>query len=169
MTNFDKLFNSITNTVKTIDLELKDTNKTGIFFAPELYTAFRIGQDITKNKQHIFGQDDIEWLREQSLGNGGISDIVFEASDRKIVIEVKIKSTGYSYEADFIKLLKLPSSYERYFLALMDSFEDEIDGRPGYVLSKMQENIQGHLEEVIPTGYSSYKKTVNCHIHLFRL
>ena len=169
MTNVDNLFSSITNTVKAIDLELKDTNNTGIFFAPELYTAFRIGQDITKNRKHIFGEQDIKWLREQSLENGGISDIVFEASERKIVFEVKIKSTGYSYEADFTKLLKLPSSYERFFLVLMDSFEDKIDGRPGYLLSKMQENIQIHLEEIIPTGYSSYKRIVNCHIHLFRI
>jgi hypothetical protein len=65
--NQDNLFNSILNTVFKIEHELNDLKPSfGIFLAPELYLAFEVGKEIYKNRNSIFGKEEIKWVREKT-------------------------------------------------------------------------------------------------------
>ena len=104
MTNKQELFNTIMSSIQEIENELHGVDK-GIFFAPELYIAFKMGFSIYQNRKNIFIGEKVEWLRETSFSKGSIADIAFEVDDKKCVFELKVRSTGPSYESDINKLL----------------------------------------------------------------
>ena len=169
MTELPALFQTIKKTVLTIDTELNTTNKTGVFFAPELYLAFCIGRDIYKDRVNIFGTEDIEWLREINLGNGGPSDIYFKTGDSNIIVELKLRDTGYSYQADIEKLNRLPATDEKFFCVLVDTIENKYDGRLDNLQSKYENEIINIGHHSFPTWNNWYSSQVHCHLNLYKL
>lgn len=168
MTELPALFQTVKTTILTIDTELKSTNEKGIFFAPELYTAFCIGRDIYKDRLNIFGTHDIEWLREFNLGNGGPSDIVFKNTNYHVVLELKLRNTGYSYQADIEKLKKLPVTDEKFICVLIDKIPDKYDGRLDYLKSIYENEIVNVGHYSFPTWNNRYPK-IDCHLNLYKL
>lgn len=166
MTNKEKLFNTIKSSIQEIETELHEVQK-GIFFAPELYIAFRIGLAIYKNKQNIFKGEKVEWLRETSFAKGSIADIAFEVDDRKYVFELKIRSTSHSYEADINKLRTLTNVDEKYFVALVDCFLNGDDGRLPILTNSVAP--EAHFKDEITTHYSPYEKDVKCEVHMLQV
>ena len=169
MTELPSLFQTIKTTILTIDTELKTTNNTGVFFAPELYIAFCIGRDIYKDRLNIFGTHDIEWLREINLGNGGPSDISFKTADNHIVFELKLRDTGYAYQADIEKLKKLPVTDEKFVCVLIDTIADKYDGRVDYLKSKYENEIINVGNHSFPTWNNRYSSKIDCHLNLYKL
>ncbi len=169
MTELSALFQSIKSTVLTIDTELNTANDTGVFFAPELYIAFCIGRDIYKNRLNIFGTQDIKWLRETNLGNGGLSDISFKTADNHVVIELKLRDTRYAYQADIEKLKMLPATDEKYFCVLVDTIADKYDGRADYLKTKYENEIINVGHHSFPTWDNWYSSEVHCHLNLYKL
>lgn len=168
MTNLSVLFQTVKTTILTIDTELKTTNKTGVFFAPELYIAFCIGRDIYKDKVNIFGTYNIEWLREISLGNGGPSDISFKTATNNIVFELKLRNTGYAYRADIEKLKMLSVTDEKFICVLMDTIPGKYDGRADYLKLKYENEIINIGHYRFPTWNNRYS-SIDCHLNLYKL
>jgi hypothetical protein len=167
--NTAKIFETIKTTVKTICDDLKDTNGTGIYFSPELYVAFCIGKEIARKKQTIFGAENVEWLREINLGNGGPSDIAFKTADTYTVIELKLRDNVHSYKADIEKLKKLPETTTKLFCVLLDSFSAENDERLKALETDYKEEINriGHFS--FPTWNNWYKKQIFCNVNLYQV
>ncbi len=167
-----KLFDSIKSVVLKVEADLYGINETGIFFAPELYLAFEIGKALLKEKEAIFGTNDLEWIRERNLGNGGPSDLIFQSKDRKdfVVFEFKIASTFHEYERDIIKLQKLLSNdeitYHKFFVALIDHFPNKYDGRIDY-LEKSGLLCLGNKD--FEVKHSGYAGNVNCNLVLYEV
>lgn len=168
MVKHDVLFETIKNTIFSIDSELKEVNNTGVFFAPELYIAFCMGRDIYINREVIFEDSNVKWRRETNLGNAGLSDIAFESRNCTVVIELKLIDTWDYYLRDIEKLKRLPSGYEKFFCVLIDKIKDD-DGR----LKKFAELSEN---EVITIGrhdfhtlYSPYKAKTYCDLNLFKV
>ena len=166
MTNKQELFNTTKSAIQEIETELHYVDK-GIFFAPELYIAFRIGLNIYKNRKNIFKGDKVEWLRETSFAKGSIADIAFKVDGKNCVFELKIRSTGPSYESDINKLRALTGVDEKYFIALVDCFVNGEDGR----LPVLENSVvaDSRFKAIIPTSYSPYNTPVNCEVHLLQV
>lgn len=79
----------------------------GIFFMPELALAYASGKAVIEKKTEIFGQTKVRWIREQNVGAGGPSDLIFDLGDNdvKIVVEFKMRSGVDGYLADIRKLI----------------------------------------------------------------
>jgi hypothetical protein len=169
MTELPALFQTIKSTVLTIDTELNKTNETGIFFAPELYTAFCIGRDIYHDRLNIFGTQDIQWLREINLGNGGPSDISFKVGNTHIVVELKLRDTGIAYQADIEKLKRLPATDEKFFCVLVDTIENKYDGRLDNLKSQYENEIFNVGHHSFPTWNNWYSSKVHCHLNLYKV
>lgn len=165
-TNKEQLFHAVTMAVAEIENELHEVEK-GIFFAPELYIAFKIGLNIYKKRKNVFNGNKVEWLRETSLTKGTITDIAFLVDGKKCVLELKVKSTDDSYVADLNKLLSIVDTDERYFIALMDCFLHKTDERLPTI--ENFPNVVSRYKATLPTTYSTYKNPVNCEIHLLQV
>ena len=166
--NINKLFNNIVDTVWDIEKNLKSTNNTGIFFAPELYTAFYIGINILKDKNKIFGNLKVEWQRETSLGNGSISDIIFKSDESYTIIELKIRDNIHSYKTDIAKLQSLGKKGRKFFCVIVDSFSSTNDNRL-IELEKDTETIFRVGRFAFPTWNNRYKQKVFCILNLYSI
>lgn len=166
--NSNKLFSCIKDTVLKIESDLQSTAEKGIFFAPELYTAFSIGCDIKKNSNEIFSAP-AEWLRETNFGCGGPSDIIFKVGSEYCFIEVKLRSTYDAYRADIQKLKQLDIAHTKLFCVLLDSFTPANDSR----LTKLEREYAGSLLQIghhwFPTWDNWYKKPIFCNLNLYRV
>jgi|688.fasta_scaffold211766_3 hypothetical protein len=167
MTNKKELFETIQFAIQEIEYELRALDK-GIFFAPELYIAFKIGLNIYKNRKSIFFGKNAKWLRETSFAKGTIADIAFEVDGTKCVFELKIRSTGSSYESDIKKLQALKDINEKYFIALVDCFDEGEDGRIP-ILDTLSAP-ERHYKSIIETNYFiNYKKPLHCELHILEV
>ena len=165
--NSFNLFNSIKETVLKIDIELKQINNTGVYFAPELYITFCIGKDILQNQQSVFNTTNVEWLREINLGNGGPTDIIFKIGDKYTIIELKIGDNIHSYKRDVEKLKRLSINAEKFFCVLLDSFTDTNDNRLIELESQYGNIISKIAHYQFPTWNKFYKKQIFCNINLY--
>lgn len=169
-TNQEKLFTCILDTVLRIENDLKSVNSTGIFFAPELYLAFEVGKELYKKRIHIFGDNDIEWVRELNLGNGGPSDLILQSENDTYVFEFKIADKWNSYERDIAKLKALKNSgnksFYKFFVALVDHFPGKKDGRLDFLENSGLTCLGSNS---FPTKFSSYKSDINCFLGLYQI
>ncbi|MDI1324854.1 MAG: hypothetical protein PSV36_19075 [Algoriphagus sp.] len=166
-----KLLATIISVVQSIELELKELNGTGIFFVPELYLAFQIGKTFFTNQKSIFGTEELKWVREKNLGNGGPSDLIFETPNETVVFEFKISSTWNSYAADIRKLQRLETrdsmEFHKYFVALIDTFRGKEDPRLSNL--KQELGVEPIASVTIPVNYSRYKSEMDCLLALFKI
>ncbi|MBY5950538.1 hypothetical protein KUV23_06110 [Algoriphagus marincola] len=127
-----ELFNIIFKVANDLEEEFFSLNNTGIFFVPELHYVIEVGKAIYKNRKKIFGTDSITWTREQNMGNGGPSDLIFQVDSVPVIFEFKMRSKWQAYIADIEKLKKLKQPDRRnhlYFIALSDFFRNREDER----------------------------------------
>ena len=124
-----QLSNVTKDCITEIQLDLLKINDTGIFFAPELYIAFKLGIAYSNHKLEIFGIDKVEWLRETNFRNGGPTDLAFKNENSIFLFELKIASKLEKYVADIKKLKRADSNFKKYFIALADSFSEFSDNR----------------------------------------
>lgn len=166
--NPQNLFNCIRETVLTIDTDLKATADKGIFFAPELYTAFSIGRDIKKNSESIF-ISPAEWLRETNFGCGGPTDIAFKVDNHHFFVEVKLRNNISAYKADIEKLRRLDNNSVKIFCVLLDSFTPQNDSR----ITELEKQYSGSLHHIghhsFPTWNDWYIKQVFCNLNLYSI
>ena len=165
----DLLFETIVSTVKGIDTELKALCGESIFFAPELYVAFRIGMEVTKEAKRR-GINGYKWMRELKETSTGPVDIVFQASGENIYVELKLADTYHEYEDDIQKLLSIPTpDAKKYFCVLLDSFSPENDDR----LIRLEEEFRDRIvaKDNLPgfEAKTGYKKQTYCCINLFQV
>ena len=165
--NTSNLFNNIKKTVLKIEEELLHINKTGVFFAPELYIAFCVGKDIMQNQQQIFNTTNVKWCREIDLNNGGITDIMFEIGNKQIVIEVKIRDDIHSYKRDIEKLNRLKTNSQKFFCVLLDSFAETNDKRLIELENFYGNSISKIGQHAFPTWDVIYKKQIFCNLNLY--
>jgi hypothetical protein len=131
----DNIFNIIKRVIKQEEAELKALCGKGIFFMPEIALAYAIGKEIYINRELVFGNNDVEWLREVTFDKaGGPSDLVFKLPtyDDKYLfwnIEFKVADTKDSYLNDINKLKRLPDDHEGLFCAITDSWLNKPDER----------------------------------------
>ena len=161
------LFNSIKNTVLKIEKELKQTNNTGIYFAPELYITFCIGKDIKQNQQSVFNTTNVEWSREINLGNGGPTDLIFKIGSKYTVIELKIRDNIHSYKRDIEKLKRLNLNAEKFFCVLLDSFTPTNDGRLNELEKEYPNTILRVGHHPFQTLDDRYRKQIFCNLNLY--
>lgn len=145
----------------------KIANK-GIFFMPEIAFAYTCGKEIMRSRREIFGTENVRWLREVNLGNGGPSDLVFELNDnKKLVIEFKAAHdhTYYDYHQDIKKLsiLKDPN-ITKVFCALIDTFTSKLpdDGRQRKVTRLQDINVEPIFQKSFPTLQNKYVNEISC-------
>jgi Holliday junction resolvase-like predicted endonuclease len=162
------LFDTIKNTICTIENELKNLDNKGVFFAPELFIAFCIGKDIFISRENIFGTQKIDWLRETYLGNGGPSDIIFKKDETYVVIELKLRSTIDAYKKDVEKLKKLPEAYEKFFCVLIDQIPENIDGRADRLETVYGSQVEKIGHYFFPTWPVTHKN-IDCHLNLYKV
>lgn len=115
-----EFYNLIFNTIKKEEEELQLLDMS-IFDAPELYITFLIAKKLRKS--------GFNTQREIRLHNNGITDIYIENENNKIAIEFKLKNTLSSYISDILKLKSLDKEYKKYFICLVDSFNEKTDPR----------------------------------------
>ena len=132
------IIEQILESILEIDKELKSINNKGIYFAPELFIAFHVGKSIYKKREQIFSTKDIEWERETRIPGYGIFDIAFKTGNtRKVVIEIKLISTGNSYKRDIEKLKSLDKNILKLFVVLIDAEASE--GHDGRIITLKKE------------------------------
>lgn len=163
--NQESLFKTISEIAESLESELYLNYRKGIFFVPELHFAFEVGKAIFEKRNEIFGLEQIEWLRETNLGNGGPSDLVFKVGKEWAVFEFKISDTWKAYEKDIKKLQNLSEiegfKGKRYFVALVDAFPGKQDGRMDY-LKNLDMPWLGRKS--IEVNYSRYVQKINCEL-----
>jgi len=132
------------------DSVLKDIANQGIFYMPELAFAYSCGKAIMIEREYVFGDLSPVWKREEDLGNGGPTDLLFELPSGKcIAIEFKLRAREDSYVRDIEKLLRLDSEkYVIAFCALVDTFSSKVpdDGRVGRVEAFSKAKVVSLLE-----------------------
>ncbi len=163
------LFRTIRHTLEAIDLDLSNSCGKGIYFAPELFTSFRIGQEIVRNRELIFGNRKINWLRETRIVETGIHDLVFELNDTTIVFEIKLRGNIEDYRSDVFKLSKLPLAHRKYYIVLLDSFTEENDSRLTRLESELQETMVNIGHASFATWNNWYKKQVYCNLNVYQI
>lgn len=95
-----------------IEKELIELNGKGVYFVPEQHIAFLHRKGSNENRKTIFGEDvNVERLHEKKLGEkklgtgyGGVTHIIFRESGKNIAIELKLRDSAVSYNADVEKL-----------------------------------------------------------------
>lgn len=167
--NTEELFKTIVMTIEGIEADLKKANATGIYFSPELYVAFCIGKEISRNSQSIFGTNNATWLREVDLGNGGPSDIVFKTNDHLTVLELKLRGTFDAYKADLEKLKRLKMPCDRIFCVGVDCFSATNDDR----ITRIEQEYAAEIHKIghfsFPTWNNWYQRQVYFNLNLYRL
>jgi len=167
--NNELLYLTIFATLENEDKELTKLTGQGIFFAPELHVAFILGKEIKKNDTEIFGHNNVEWLRETTFGDTGPSDFAFKADDKIHVFELKLRDTDKAYFEDIEKLKKLDNSFEKYFLALVDSWEKDKDKDPRIISleKKYPELTRVSKIKGFSTNQDRYKSKICCTVGLW--
>ncbi len=165
------LYQTILKSLKLEDAELTDLSGQGIFYAPELYVAVVIGKAIKKLDKEIFGAP-VKWIRETDFGNGGPTDFAFELGNSNIIaFELKLRQTVQSYKSDIEKLNKLDSSYAKYFIALVDSWEKDKgkDGRIDRLEEEHPEIKRVATFDGFPTAQERYAGEIRCNVCVWRV
>lgn len=139
-------YNLFYNRLLQEDRELTDLTGQGIFYAPELYIAFVLGKEIKKKEQLIFGQEDMRWIRETDIGAESPTDFAFVKEGKQFAFEMKLRSTYHAYGRDVDKLMTI-ENYDKYFIALADTYEDEKtnDGR----LRTFEKEQAGKIKRIV--------------------
>ena len=142
MTNkINNLCNTISYTVCRIDSELKEIDKKGIFFAPELHIAFECGKAITVNGPNIWGEKQYNWKRETKFEKYGLADLCFEGDTVNSGDadphsgDVDPPPGGFLFWT--AKIGKLSNKLKNYFLFLNDSPFSSILNEPFINLSRI--------------------------------
>jgi len=128
-----------------------------------------------KNKREIFGDIIPEWQREEDLGNGGPTDLVFEYENKeRIAIEFKLRDTHDAYIKDLDKLDKLDSrNIAKIFCALTDTFTSNLphDER----IQVVEKHFKGRLKSLLKpnrifsTIQNWYQRDVTCIVCVWAL
>ncbi|MEW6061904.1 MAG: hypothetical protein AB1600_08195 [Bacteroidota bacterium] len=165
---------AIVSYAKREDNELKRLCSKGIFFMPEIAFAFGVGKEIYRNRSHIFNGLNLEWKREETLGNTGPIDLVFKIDGNYCIpIEFKIRQTSDAYISDVRKLIALyTQKCFPVFCALVDAFEDNVtfDSRITLLEKEFNNNLTrlGDIES-FSTWNDRYKKPIRCEIGVWQI
>jgi hypothetical protein len=156
--NETNLFDSIKKAVTDIEFDLLQVNGTGVFFAPELYIAFRIGREIFLERDFIFSADksSIYWKRETSLEGAGPTDILFEHGNEKTIIELKVGDSVNSYYKDIDKLRNANKKYAKFFCVLLDTIVGKDDGREKAIEKYLRGNERDCFTLIFRTNSNRY-------------
>lgn len=168
--NEEFTYNLIFNLLQKEDAELTKLTNKGIFYAPELYIAFIIGKELKKNENQIFGEN-VEWQREISIGTVGPTDVAFVGNLKSYAIELKLRDTVDSYSADIKKLQGLPNNYVKYFIALIDSWDNDSENEFRITeLEKEYPTINRISEfKTFVTEQERYKRLVCCNLAIWKI
>ena len=138
----------------------------GIFHMPELAFAYQCGRAIMENSSRLFEGDRPVWVREEGLGNGGPTDLVFKFDDgNKIAIEFKLRDTSHAYIADIKKLSRLDDNNTlRLFCVLADVYEKDLsdDGRLNAVENCSGIDVEKICKDVFLTKQHRYSSPIYC-------
>lgn len=145
-----KIAETIVKVAIDVDKILYKIANEGIFFMPELAFAYAVGKAVMEKKTDIFCGRKITWCREESLGNGGPTDLIFKYEEGEkgcIAIEFKLRDTDESYGKDLDKLSNLDSNVPttRIFCALIDVYEDFERRKKDARLILMENYDKAHL------------------------
>lgn len=162
----DRIAEIIYETAISEDKELSLIANQGIFHMPELAFAYQCGKAILKEAHTIFDGLNVTWIREENLGNGGPTDLVFKLENGDtLAIEFKFRDTTTSYEKDIIKLCKItkPNTL-KIFCALIDVFDSKLpdDGRQRYIESLTGYRVIPLLKKSFSTKQNWYKSDTSC-------
>jgi len=163
------LYDEIFKLLEKENTELEKLTGKGIFFAPELYIAFILGKKIKEKEQKIFGKQ-VEWLREVNFGNIGPTDLAFKTENEIYVFEIKLRETYFKYINDINKLNELDNNYKKYFLALVDTWESQLNDDKR--IKKIEENsssLQAINIKNFQTKQDRYDGNISCVVGLWRL
>ncbi len=168
--NSEILYNKVYEVLKNEDKEFSILSGQGIFYSPELYVAIIIGKIIKANEFLIFNQN-VEWIREKDFKNGGPTDFAFQLGDKIVAFELKLRQTIHAYKADINKLKKLDSNFEKYFIALVDSFETDKENDPRIT------KLENHFPEIkriskfksFKTSQDRFKSQIMCTVCIWKV
>lgn len=148
------------------NLALKEIASEGIFHMPELAFSYQCGKEIMREAKSIFGNLKVDWIREEDLGNGGPTDLVFKIENGEVLaIEFKLRDTAKAYEKDIIKLCKIKDpKTTKVFCALVDVFNTKLpdDGRQKYIESLPDYQVKSLGKKSFDTIQKTYKGQVSC-------
>lgn len=161
-----KIAEIICKTAVSENTILREIANEGVFHMPELAFAYQCGKKIMQESNSIFDGSNVKWIREENLGNGGPTDLVFKLENGEtLAIEFKLRDTTEAYEKDIIKLCKIKDpKTTKLFCALVDVFTSKLpdDGRQRHI-----ESLPGYLVTPIKkisfdTLLQIYKSQVSC-------
>ena len=168
MTEIVKKIGQIIETVaRKEDFELTQiSGDKGIFYMPELAFVYHCGKAIMKNKEDVFGTIEVKWKREENIGSGGPTDLLFELPNKKhIAIEFKLRDKANAYLSDIEKLLRLDKdNCVCAFCALVDAFTSKLplDSRISSVDERSDVYSLLEPKPHFPTKQNWYKSEVSC-------
>ena len=166
-----KISKLIFEVAKQENSTLSSLVKEGIFYMPELAFVYDCGKAIMTNSKTIFGDNTPTWKREEDLGNGGPTDLIFKFKDgKRIVIEFKLRSTSYAYISDIEKLSNLKDNNTlKIFCALIDVFKNKLpdDGRQKAIEDLDEHKVIPILKESFPTKSYGYVSPMSCVVALW--
>lgn len=162
------------NVAMTEDQTLNSLCGEGIFFMPELAFAYACGKAVLANAGSIFPSDNPAWGREVDLGAGGPSDLVLMLpSNKRIVVEFKMRDTVTSYLADIAKLSRIDDdNVARIFCVLLDAFTKELpDNRVASIQEMSPVPLTPLMEpfQTFPTQQNRYKGEISCVIAVWAI
>lgn len=149
----------------------------GIFLIPELAFVYSVGRALALGAQRIFSTPHVKWIPETVRGEAGRTDIVFEVEGQPaFAFEFKCGGKAENYAGDLRKLASLdPVTYERIFVALIDTWPNHIDSDPrilavekdsGVAIERLAKN--GNFD-FFSTRHPNYVNQTCCVIGLWRI
>jgi hypothetical protein len=176
----ERIFETIKQVVLKEEFELKNLADKGIYFMPEHAFFYQISKALILNKQLIFGDSKIHWLKERKVGEAGVVDLILtvekEGELQTYMFQFKFRDDYEAYVRDVKTLMKIHKfgyhvAHPQLFVCgLVDTIRGEADER----IVDLESNSELKIERVdsflaVPTKDEIHRSNVECVVCLWKV
>ncbi len=177
----EKIFETIKQVVLKEEFELKNLAQKGIYFMPEQAFFYQISKSLTLNKQLIFGESNVQWVKEVKVGDAGVVDLILkvekDSTTEAYIFQFKFRDDYEAYVRDVKTLMKIQKAgyhvnvkAHLFLCALVDTVKGEQDDR----IVDLEANAELSITRVdsflpIPTQDEIHRSKVECVVCLWKI
>ena len=176
----ERIFETIKQVILKEEFELKNLADKGIYFMPEQAFFYQISKAFILNKQLIFGESKVSWLKERKVGEAGVVDLILTVEKdgelQTYMFQFKFRDDYEAYVRDVRTLMKIHQfgyhvAHPQLFLCgLVDTIKGENDER----ITALEANSSLKIERVdsflaVPTKDEIHRNKVECVVCLWKV
>jgi hypothetical protein len=176
----ERIFETIKQVVLKEEFELKNLADKGIYFMPEQAFFYQTSKALLLNKQLIFGDVKVSWLKERKVGEAGVVDLILtvekEGDFQTYMFQFKFRDDYEAYVRDVKTLMRIHehgyhvSNPQLFLCALVDTTKGENDDR----ILEIEKNSDLKLQRVdnflvVPTKDEIHRSKVTCVVCLWKV